>query len=500
MEITFNFDSFLQFASLPPDLLLWRMFWLFGWMPVALIFLWASKEAWLVYIRMKWGAKQKQVLLATDIPRGNQQSPKAVENLFAYIAGAHATLNLMDKYWDGKFQQSFSFEIVSIEGYTQFLIRAPEQFRDLVETSIYSQYPDAEIIEVNDYTVGIPTQYPNDEYDVWGAEFIQRRNSAYPIKTYIEFEHKMGEPEVHYKDPMAALMDLCSSLKRGEQLWYQIIVVPTGWDWPEIGEKEISKIIGEKPKETAGFSTKILGGLSDLLVSATGIALTPAAEKKEEQPFKMMNLKPTQKRQVEKIQEKISKLGLEFKIRMVYAARKEVMNKPKVANGFVGYIKQFAFNDLNNLKPDMDLTATTTAYFFKEMRLNDRKRRIVRNYKAREYWSVKNRGIMNVEELATLWHFPVESVVKAPLIQKAPGRKAEPPATLPVGEEVVSEELLEPIFEEEKLSKISLSEPPAVNKNMDSLNRPAIAPLTNAPKTKEEVRSKGTPPENLPFA
>lgn len=498
MNIFIDANAIWEFAGLPPHILVWRMFWLFGWLPTAIIFLWAAKEIWLNYIRMKWGAQQKYVLLAIDIPRGNQQSPKAVENIFAYLAGAHGTLNLIDIYWTGKFQLSFSFEIVSIEGYTQFLVRTPETFRDLVETAIYSQYPEAEITEVNDYTVGMPINYPDDTYDVWGAEFVQRRNSAYPIKTYKDFEHQMGEPELHYKDPMAALMDLCSSLKKGEQLWYQLIVIPTGWDWPEIGEREISKIVGEKFKGKENFFSMIGNVVFGALSIFTDMFSVAANGKKEDEPFRMLNLKPIQKRQVEAINEKVGKLGLEFKIRMVYLAQKEVMNKPKVANGFVGYIKQFAYNDLNNIKPDMKLTATSTDYFFKESRLNDRKRRIMVNYKKRDDWAGKNRGIFNVEELATIWHFPVESVVKAPLIQKAPGRKSVPPSSLPIGQEAVSEEFLEPIFEESKLKELQLEESGINNKKLDSLSAPSIDQATPKNETAQAL-DRGAPPPNLPF-
>ena len=127
------------------------------------------------------------------------------------------------------------------------------------------------------------------------------------------------------------------------------------------------------------------------------------------------------------------------------------MNKKKVANGFVGFIKQFATLDLNNLKPDMDMTATQTEYFLKERRLNQKKNRIVNSYIKRDEWAGRRPGLLNIEELATIWHFPVESIVKAPLIQKAPGRKAGPPMKLPVGEKIVSEKIVEPIFAEEEL-------------------------------------------------
>ena len=53
---------------------------------------------------------------------------------------------------------------------------------------------------------------------------------------------------------------------------------------------------------------------------------------------------------------------------------------------------------------------------------------------------------MDIEELATLWHFPLEANVKAPFIQKAPGRKADAPASLPIFEETTSRVLPPDIF------------------------------------------------------
>lgn len=409
-----------------------------------------------MYMQKQWSGTQKKILLAVDIPRGNIQSPRAVENMFAYLAGTHGTINLIEKYKKGKFQLSFSYEIVSIEGYTQFLIRTPEHFRDLIETSIYSQYPDAEITEVNDYAEGMPTKFPDEEWDIWGTEFMQAKSAAYPIKLYEEFEHQMGELEATYRDPMAALMDLCSSLRKGEQIWFQIIVKPIDMnDWLEIGDKEVAKILKEKVDTGKNIMDKIgdsfvewIGDFSEFIYRLWGDI--EIKQEKTEDVLKMMNLKPKEKKQVEAIHHKIGKIGFETKIRYVYIARKEVMNKPKAANGFVGFMKQFAAMDSNNLKPDMKVTATTVSYFFKERRLNARKNKIIKNYIDRDGTAGRKMGILNTEELATIWHFPVEAAVKAPLIQKAPGRKAEPPMGLPVGEETAGEELKRPTFGEEK--------------------------------------------------
>jgi len=502
MEITLNLVPLLEFFSQSADVVLLKMLLTVGWLPISIVFLWGFAEIWLDYIQTRWSNTVKYTLLAIDIPRGNEQSPKAVENIFSYLAGAHGSINLIEKWWEGKVQVGFSLEIASIDGYTQFLIRTPIPFKDLVESAIYSQYPDAEITEVNDYTEWAPTKYPDDEYDVYGIEFIQKTTPAYPIRTYKEFEHQFVDPKLMYKDPMATLMDLCSSLKKGEQLWYQIILVPIGFEWTEIGDKEVSKLLNEKKNEDH-LGDKIIAKIilwlekfSEAIYTLWG-DIEDKKEDKKDEPFKMMNLKPKQKKQVEMIHEKVSKLGFEFKIRFVYIARKDVMNKPKVVNGFVGYMKQFADLDLNNLKPDMDITATRAQYFFTEYRLREKQRKIVSFYKSRHKTGGRKRGILNIEELATIWHFPVESAVRAPLIQKASRRKSEPPMALPVSETAKKTEssFQEEIFDVNLNNNNIYSQKELIKKEegMSGSAKKEITDLENA------GEKSGMPPANLPI-
>jgi hypothetical protein len=520
MNIVIDFTSFFNFLSLPADVILGKVLFYFGWIPVAIAFLWGSFRLWMYYRQRQWAIKNgKFTILAIDIPRGNEQSPKAVENLFTYLAGAHGSINLIEKYWEGKFQLAFSFEIISIGGYTQFLIRTPIVQRDLVESAIYAQYPDSEITEVDDYTAPFKdVRFPNDKYDIVGSEFIQHQPAAYPIKTYEEFEHVMGEPETHFKDPMAALMDLCSSMRPGENFWYQILVIPIGFDWMGDLDKEVSKILGEKAK----FKKNILHYGADAalgLISGLGDAVLAPSEpvkkiEKKEDVLKMMNLKPKQKKRVEGIEKKSSKVAFAFKIRFIYIAEKEIFNKAKSFGGFVGYMKQFAAVDSNNLKPDMDKTATSTAYFFRISNLNAKKNRILRNYIKRDTVAGRKRGLLNVEELATIWHFPHEGVVKAPLIQKAPGRKAEPPMTLPQSEQFISEEKAEPLFLGElegeigkadsrtsakSVSASALADKPDFAKVSPGREKPAAGKEKFPAEEESEGSEKGAPPPDLPF-
>ncbi len=505
MDITLIQDFF----ALPYDQMMFKLLINVGWMPVAIVLLWGAVQMWVYYRNLKYGDSLSYMLLAIDIPKGNEQSVKAIENLFTYIAGAHNTFNLLEIYWEGRYQLGFSFEVVSIDGYTQFLIWTEVRFRNLVESAVYSQYPDAEISEVNDYAENLPSTFPDDEWDIWGGEFIYKNNQAYPIKTYHEF-YDINEKtkETTFKDPMASLMDLCGSLQKGEQLWYQIIVYPTGLEWTEEINKEAKKILKEKTKSGGGvigaFFAEIWGLFVELFRQITGEELgTASSENGADDPLKMMQLKPQEKKQVEAIQNKAAQLGFEVKNRVIYVAKKELMNKPKVANGFVGYMKQFMDLDLNNLKPDMDMTITTAHYFFVDSRRNAKKNRIMAAYKGRSGTRGRVRKIMTIDELATLWHFPIEAVVKAPLVQKTPGRKSEPPMSLPIEDETVHESFFDSESVADRSIPVKESKKKVVEESKNN-SLPWDEPREDIP-IKNEVekikpKKSGAAPENLPFA
>lgn len=437
MEIVINTTGLEQFFTLPAGQMAWVFFTNFGWVILGIVFLLGARDVWLNYIRGEWSKSHKNILLAIDIPKGNEQTPKAVENMFTYLGGAHGSQNFYEKWFEGLYQKSFSYEIVSLEGYTQFLVRTPAELRNLVESSVYSQYPDAEISEVDDYTQTVPQKYPDAEWDVFGSEFILQGPWHLPIKTYPDFEYKLGPTETQFKDPMATLMDLCGSLRQGEQFWFQMIIIPTGFDWVKDSQKELDKVLGRKKKPKPDLVMQGLSALGEASESIWPIWGDIDSGKKKDEKRTMMDLTPRETRQVEGIHLKSTKLGFMTKIRVLYVAKKEVMNKAKVFNGFVGYIKQFGALDLNSFKPDLKVTMTKAVYFNREPRLKSKKRKLFANYVARSD-AGRLPYLLNIEELATLWHFPVEANVKSPLIQKAPGRKADAPSSLPIAQEEAS--------------------------------------------------------------
>jgi len=382
--------------------------------------------------RMRYRKSIKYILLAIDVPKENEQSLKAVEQIFAQLAAAESKGNLYERYWKGKVQDTFSMELVSIEGYIQFLIRAPDPHRDLVEAAIYAQYPDAEITEVDDYTKMIPDIYPDKNFDLFGTELTLAKESAYPIRTYMNFEHTLTQT---FADPMASILEALSRLQTGEQVWFQLVLTPIDSKWVKNATYRVKKLIGEKiPKRTnilsplgdvaRGFGDEALNQLA-----GGGIAASENSQKKD-LPSKMQFLSPGDRNIVEAIQEKISKIGFKTKIRIIYVARKELFDKKRGVNPIMGGILQYNTQNLNAFKAHKK-TKTKVNYFRVKKRLAYRQRKIIRAYKRRaNYLGIGEGFILNIEELASIYHFPI-SEITAPLVQKTEIRKAGPPSTLP---------------------------------------------------------------------
>lgn len=419
-----------QLGSLGPLGIAWLLFIRGGWIILAVVTIKLWWDVRLLRLQSKFLSQIEYVLLAIDIPKDSEQTPKAMEQVFATITGAHAEISERDKYFTGEVQLPFSWEVISIDGHVQFLVRSPKVYRDLTEGAIYAQYPNAEITEVDDYTKDIPNQYPNDKYNIWGAELQLVKNEAYPIRTYTSFEDKLSQ---ELKDPIASLVENMSRIQRGEQVWLQIITVPTeNIEWVNRVLKVAYKVAG-KTKQAEASSKNWYGPVLNFLYTLpdwfTG-AVTPTASRREQFDFRVLNLTPGERAAVEAIENKASKLGFVCKIRLVYVAPHETYQTGRVVNSVFGAIKQFNDLTLNALKPNKR-TKTSVVWFFIEGRKNARRQRIIRNYKARSWWMGAKYFILNVEELATLYHFP-SILITSPLLKRTEVKKSDAPVQLPI--------------------------------------------------------------------
>ncbi len=437
--VTIDFSYFDSLGSMSPLAIMWRLFADGGWIIVLWVFLVGSWAIWKNWRQAIYGSTRRFVFLAVDIPKTSLeepgQSPRAVENIFAHLDGAHGTDTLWEKYWEGKTQDYFSLEIVSIEGYIQFVIRTRDKYRDLVEAAIYAQYPDAEITEVVDYTQFAPKKFPDPEWEMFGTEWVKvKKEDAYPLRTYHDFEDAATK---EFKDPLAAMLESMSRMGKGEQIWFQIIITPIGQkEWTEKGVKLVKKLIGAKVEAKKTWVDKAF----DIPGEVTAPALQQifggeeAVKKKEEkkEASLMQYLSPGTKILVEEIENKISKIGFKTKIRMIYLARKEIFKKTRGAHPMIGAIKQLNTLDGQSLKPEFKKVGTSAHYILTKKRVEWKQNKILSAYKGRSNWRGMGTGtVLNIEELATLWHFPA-AWIKAPPVKTVESKRGVPPVNLPL--------------------------------------------------------------------
>lgn len=445
MNEFFSFDvvTFLASMGANPFAVMLTVFVNGGWVIFLIVFAWAATKGWLVW-RQSIAAGQKEFMtLAIDIPRLSEKDPgqslRAVENIFAHLAGAHAPSSWTETWIQGKHQDPISCEIISIQGNVQFVIYCLRSLRDLVEASIFAQYPEAEISEVEDYSKNVPTWYPDAEYDLWGTEMVPAggKSSFYPLKTYPAFEHTMsGE----LKDPLAVLLEGISRMGPGEQAWMQLLCLPIDiGEYQKGGSKLIKELKGEKVVDPPGKIEKIILApfnlfiwLANELMSGSGTAAAAKAE--DPLKSKIFNLSPGERKVLENVENKVSKIAYKCKIRFIYVGKKNVFKKPKIVQSLIGYIKQMNTNDMLSLKPEAkNVGVNGSLLFMKEKRNSVRKRKLIKYYQDRSIWDGNPPYYLCTEELATFWHFPHTYQVKAPQVKKREMKYTEPPMNLPFG-------------------------------------------------------------------
>lgn len=444
------------FGSLVDQLaILWAVvvhtWWL--WAPVALVVF--GKNLWRDYLKVRYFSTLQWVLLEIRIPREIMKSPEAMEQVFAGLQGMYWGFDPWETWWQGLQHDYLVFEVASMGGETRFYVRLPIFFRNLVEAQIYAQYPEAEIVEAEDYLSRLPGDVPNAEWDMFGVEFKFEKEDAYPIRTYIDFRSLEATKVEQQVDPFAAIAELMGKIGPGEHLGYHLLLRPAqtgGTDkWRKDGEALVAKLIGKRVKPPKGKIARALEPLEPVTTGwgepvrqVFGLGSEEAASpKKKEEPSDttlMMHLSPGTKDIVAAIERNILKPGFEVVVRMCYAAKRDVFNLGHVAS-FVGSLKLVNTQTTNAFKLNTDTMAAKTTWwlpaFVTRGKKQHKKLLYWRYYRGRkpfkDTWSLRSQEVvMNTEELATIYHYPGASV-KAPLMPRIEAKRAEPPAMLPVG-------------------------------------------------------------------
>jgi len=356
------------------------------WIPLALVL---GYFAWRNYRRAEAIDTTEHTLLVLEIPRANDKSEMAAEQLFASLHGI-----LRDKrelQLSGGMQEHISFEIAAIGKLIRFYVWVPKHLQNFVEGQMYAQYPTVQIHEADE-------DYTKREFDhgvVYTSELTLTDNDMLPIKTFQSFE----------VDPLAGITATLAKLEdAGEEVWIQVLARPVADDW----HKRASRFASSIKNGTSTFD--LFGGAGMYLIRALEALWKPPEQSAG--PAAPRELSERDKTRISEIEKKSTKLGYQVKIRIAYLGESQATAKQRM-QAIVGTFKQFNSTNLNGFR-------MSSASFNREE---------LSKYIARFF--IDKGYLLNIEELASVFHLP-HTNVETPNIVWASSKTAEPPAKLPV--------------------------------------------------------------------
>lgn len=408
-------------------------------MPIPLAYI--AVHLWHEYRQDRFIAGIKWVLLEIQVPREIVKTPLAMELIFSNAFYQKSVKGFWERYIIGAPWLWFSCELVSIDGRVHFYIRTPSRIKSVVETQIYAQYPQAKVVEVEDYVWNISDYTKNCEWNVWGCEFTKEKPDFRPVKTYKNFgdDMKTGVKEEYKIDPITPTIEYLGSLPKGQQVWIQIIV------------RQSIKKYKDKHGHKVGFDKAIIDYMDEIM---EGYVRLHDVDKPNLPTAKQVFLPEHLKPMVTAMNDNMTKLHFDCGIRLIALAEKktnslEAFNnlRREVRTLFRQYALPFSneFLRVNSTlfdAPWMDPTG---------LALTKTKKRILDFYRTRTFfhppiqYNFNYPKIMSIffpsgkpkifvvstEELATIFHFP-GMVSETPSFKRVETKIAKPPSNLPL--------------------------------------------------------------------
>jgi hypothetical protein len=373
------------------------LFKLYGWVVIVAILgylIWQNRR------KTAWVEDTEHLLLLIEVPKDNDKKELSAEQMFASLHGILRPKS--DLVREGVLQEHISFEFASVGNQIKFYVWTPKHLKDFVEGQIYAQYPTVHIREIEqDYT-----HIELGDRVVYGTELHLTKPDVLPIKTFQSFE----------VDPLAGITAVLAKIEEmGGEMWIQVLARPIDDSWQEKGVAFINTI------KNGGHSAPVINSVIDAFVelpvyivrSFLSAAFQPAKkeDKKKEEKKEDKKEDTGQSTLVKAVEEKTTKLGYGVKVRIAYIGPDQDLARQRI-QAIVGGFKQFNTTNLNGF--------TSSKYHTDESFLHD--------YQARVF--MDGGHILNIEELASLYHLPHTSV-ETPNMVWTTSKTSEPPSNLP---------------------------------------------------------------------
>jgi hypothetical protein len=426
------------FSSHSLDILQWVLVIIGYLMPIPLAKL--ALTLWHHYRHERFVMGIKWVLLEIQVPRDVIKSPAAMELILSNALYQKTNKGFWEQYIQGAPWFWFSLEMASIDGRVHFFIRSPTRMRELVETQIYAQYPQAKVVEVDDYTLHVSQYKKNGEWYMWGCEYSKLKEDFLPIRTYRDMEEMDSGTKEEYKiDPITPVIELLGSLHKGQQMWIQIII-----------RQNIKTYHSHETGKHIDFYTATYEFIENMLKPYS------RTQKYEDTPGKFgfdFRTPEFLKNKVKVMVENASLIHFDCGIRVVTLANKSLCTEADFNNlrrNSRLIWRQYAQPDINELNRINSTQFDAPWSDPTGLALTKIKKRLLDFYRMRTFfypplqYSIKYPTLLNSffpsgrpeifvmssRELATIFHFP-GMVSETPSFKRIESKIAKPPANLP---------------------------------------------------------------------
>jgi hypothetical protein len=318
----------------------------------------------------------------------------AMEQLLTSLASLKPTGNFLKKMF---FEApNIVFEIANPSSSEEifFYLSVPKRYRESAEKQIHSFFPHAVVEKVTDYTIFSPGSFA-------AVSILELKEShALPLRTY----RNLGV------DPLNEISNSLSKLAtEAEGAAIQILLSPAGKAWRGEGHKIAQRMQEGKRLKDARKGDSLTAGLGKNMVSALAPPKkTPTVPEEK----KTVSLTPEEQELVKSIDGKTSKTAFRVNIRLLASAATEERAEEIVAH-LENAFGQFENPEVNSFRIKKRVKSKTAVYDYIFRNIDD-----------------ESVMILNVEELASIFHFPI-STTATPKIKWLKAGAAPPPVNIP---------------------------------------------------------------------
>ncbi len=311
------------------------------------------------------------------------------EGLFTAIGGMKAQHGL--KNWLYGRTDHFSFEIVAHAKLISFYVAAPVEHTNYLEQQLNAIYPEAVIEPVRDYNMFTP------QGAIVVATVTSKGDDILPLKTYQKDD----------ADPLNSVINALSKVGDGEGIAVQYVVRSAHGGW-----HGHSRHVVHKAHELGSLSKAMGSGFAHEAMKFASDFSNAGKNKPQDQLNQPKKLTAMEEEALKAIEEKSAKAGLDVNLRIVTSAASETQARAML-NQVTASFSQYNYYEYGN----------TLHIHIKK------KKKVISDFIFRRF-SEKESFLLNTEEMASLYHFPLKNA-ETPNILWLSARQAAAPVNLP---------------------------------------------------------------------